>query len=489
MVIDLQILRRPTKKGNINRYLVLTYLLPVLLGVGGLIVAAGYSLQEALVEQAKREMSLRGMMLAQIAHEFQEHKVPFTDPSFHSWLRTSAQDLRGSIAVLDVTSQVVVSSDERAIIPSASDAPELVEARGGKIRAEIRQDEHLHEKRLFVTAPFFGEGEGKDLLKGILRLSVSMAPVQAEIRSTWINLVSAGLVILGLTILASLWLARWIALPIRTLTLATEAIAAGDLDQQVPSAGPDEVQRLAHSFNRMAERVKDLLERQRAFAANAAHELRSPLTGLGLRLDILRRHCQEDPRLVQVYLLQMEHEVAYLQRLVEHLLVFANLDDGQSLPMAALDLAPLFYEAADASEPQAREARLQIRVEVPSHLPSVAANAEGMRIVVQNLLDNAIRNTPAGGEVMLQAKGVDGTVVMTVTDTGQGIAAEHLPHIFERFYRVKSGKSRLGRGAGLGLALVKSLVEAFGGQVAVDSHIGSGTRFTISLPSMGALHP
>jgi signal transduction histidine kinase len=234
----------------------------------------------------------------------------------------------------------------------------------------------------------------------------------------------------------------------------------------------------------MAERVKSLLERQRAFTANAAHELRSPLTGLRLRLEVLQKHAQEEPQLVRTYLPEMEREIAYLQRLVEHLLTLAGLDEGQSLPLTPIDLAPLCYEVAEAAGPLAREASLLINVEVPSHLPPVAANAEAMRMVVRNLLDNAIRNTPAGGGVTLEARGVNGTVVLIVTDTGHGIGAEHLPHIFERFYRVESGKTRPGRGAGLGLTLVKSLVEAFDGHVSVDSQIGRGTRFTIVLPSI-----
>jgi signal transduction histidine kinase len=180
----------------------------------------------------------------------------------------------------------------------------------------------------------------------------------------------------------------------------------------------------------------------------------------------------------------MEQEIAYLQRLVEHLLMLAGLDEGQSLPQTPIDLAPLLYEVAEAAGPLALAARLTIHLEVPSHLPYVATNTEAMWMVVRNLLDNAIRNTPAGGAVTLQAHGDERAVVLTVADTGQGIAVEHLPRIFDRFYRAESGKTRSGRGAGLGLTLVKSLVEAFGGQISVDSQVERGTHFTITLPSI-----
>lgn len=482
MGTDSHIRRLPLKSGRVNSYLVLTYLLLVLLGVGGLIVAVGFSLQRAIVERAKRELSLRGMMLAQAAHEFQEHRIHLTDSSFRAWVRTSAKDFGGSMIVIDLRSGDQVSSDEQVIAHAPLDDAELAEVRAGKLRSKIRWDEQLHERRLVVTAPVLDGGVKKAVLQGIVRLSVSMVPVRTEVRSTWINLIGAGTVILAITILVSLRLARWISIPLRTLTLATESVAAGDLDQTVPSIGPEEMRRLAQSFNRMAERVKQLLDRQRAFAANAAHELRSPLTGLRLRLDVLQKHAQDEPQLFQAYLPQMEREIAYLQRLVEHLLTLAGLDEGQSLPRIPIDLAPLCYEVAEAAEPLAREASLLMKVEVPSHLPPVAANAEAMRMVVRNLLDNAIRNTPAGGEITLQAQGDERAVTLAVADTGHGIADEHLPRIFDRFYRVESGKTRSGRGAGLGLTLVKSLIETFGGRISVESQVGRGTRFTIALP-------
>lgn len=482
MGTDSHIRRLLLKSGRVNSYLVLSYLLLVLLGVGGLIIAVGHSLQKAIVERAKRELSLRGMMLAQTAHEFQEHRIRFTDPLFRSWVRTSSKNIGGVIVVIDLTSGSQVSSDEQATAHVPFSDAELAEAQAGKFRSKIRWDEQLHENRLVVAAPFFNGSQQKETLEGIVRISVPTVHAQADIRSIWVSLIAAGGVILVITILVSLRLARWISTPLQTLTLATEAVAAGDLDQTVPSIGPEEVRRLAQSFNRMTERVKHLLDRQRAFAANAAHELRSPLTGLRLRLEVLQKHAQDEPQLFQTYLPQMEREIAYLQRLVEHLLTLAGLDEGQAFPRTPIDLAPLCYEVTEAAEPLAREASLLIKVEVPSHLPPVAANAEAMRMVVRNLLDNAIRNTPAGGVVTLQAQGDERTVTLAVADTGQGIAAEHLPRIFDRFYRVESGKTRSGRGAGLGLTLVKSLVETFGGQISVESQVGRGTRFTIALP-------
>jgi signal transduction histidine kinase len=348
---------------------------------------------------------------------------------------------------------------------------------------------------VFVATPVTGE---KGEMAGIAQLSMSMVPLYREMRQSWINLLTVGGVILAITTLASLVLAHQVTGPILSLTAVSEAIAAGRVDQQVTPSGPDEIERLGHSFNRMAARVRDMLARQQAFVANAAHELRSPLASLRLRLDMLQAHGADDPGLRQHYLRQMTQEVGHLQRLVDHLLALSSLDEGTTLPRSSLDLAPVLYEVADEMAPLAQTAGVHMRLDVPPHLPPVAANPDAMAMLVRNLLDNAIKYTPAGGQVtmsaavggrpskpVLRSQGADvppSGIVIQVADTGPGIAAEDLPHIFERFYRVDKARSRRQGGAGLGLALVRAIVEAQGGWMGVDSVLGKGSTFTVYLP-------
>jgi signal transduction histidine kinase len=355
-----------------------------------------------------------------------------------------------------------------------------------------------------------------------------MVPLYAEIRRTWLSLLAAAGVVLAATALVSLVLARQVAGPIRSLTTVTEAVASGHLDQQVAPAGPDEVERLGRAFNRMAGQIREMLARQQAFVANAAHELRSPLTGLRLRIEMLQRHGRDNPELAQRYLHQMEAEVDHLRRMVDHLLTLSRLDDGQDLPRLPLDLAPILYDLADDMGPLAQAAGIHLEVDMPPHLPAVLANADSIHMVVRNLLDNAIKYTSAGGRVTLQATADDprwddwsmrspglaerardhhssfvasaslrtglrrsspGTanpaVIIQVSDTGSGITLEHLPHIFDRFYRVNETRSRSQGGAGLGLSLVRSIVEAHNGEVDVRSVPGKGSTFTIRLPVVG----
>jgi two-component system phosphate regulon sensor histidine kinase PhoR len=240
-----------------------------------------------------------------------------------------------------------------------------------------------------------------------------------------------------------------------------------------------------------------MLARQQSFVANAAHELRSPLASLQLRIEMLQRHGSTDPDLTQRYLQQMEHDVDSLRQLVDHLLALSSLDEGVVPALAPLDLAPILHALAEALTPLAQAAGVRVRVDVPAHLPAVLANADAIRMIVRNLLDNAIQYTPPSGLVTLQATTADqpigtlstidhdtqpSSIVVQVIDTGPGIPADHLPYIFERFYRVDKARSRRQGGAGLGLALVRAVTEAQGGSVSVESTVGGGSAFTVCLP-------
>jgi len=503
---------------NLRHRLLLTYLTLMVLSVGGLIVWTGLRLQMVAIEQAEHNLELEAFIIANALQEPLQKWGKGKNPegrSLESLVRSYAESTGGRVTVTDARLQVLLSSDERLPLHNEENHPEFIAARGGWEQHDIRWDEWRGEERLFVAAAVTEEGKK---VVGFVQLSVPMAPIYTEIRKTWLSLLAAGGIVLIATATISLMLARHIAGPVQSLTIVTEEMAAGRLEQRVTPAGPDEIQRLGRAFNRMAERVREMLARQQAFVANAAHELRSPLTSLRLRLEMLQTHAHNDGELTQRYLGQMEREVDHLRRMVDHLLALSSLDEGAHPPRISLDLARLLYELADEVGPLAQQAGLNLRVDVPPHLPTIEANPEQMRIVVRNLLDNAIKYTPAGGQIALKATTDDGqptaeanlaavsgqppalsgaegsAVIIQVADTGIGIPAEALPHLFERFYRVdktrslRSGQARSRRqgGAGLGLALVRSIVEAHDGEVDVRSQFGAGTVFTLRLPTSGS---
>jgi signal transduction histidine kinase len=495
-------MRLPWLPRKLHARLLLTYLVLTGMGLGGLIVWMGLRLQAAVHERAVHDLHVQALVIANaLAEPFEQWRDPTSGdrPAFEALVRSYAHSVGARVTVLSPALHVLVSSDETVPMAVVQASPEMEAAWTGQARQDVRWDAWRQEWRVFVAALLRPEERAFD---GIVQLSIPLAPLTREIRRTWLWLLTAGGVILAVTSLVSLGLAYQVTEPIRHLTTVTDAIAGGKLEQRVTPAGPDEVARLGRTLNRMAAYVQGMLARQQAFVAHAAHELRSPLASLRLRLEMVQCHGPTNLDLTQRYLQQMEHDVDHLQRLVDHLLALASLDEGVVPALTPVDLAPLLHELAEALTPLAQAAGVRVRVDVPAHLPAVLANADAIRMIVRNLLDNAITYTPPSGLVTLQATIADhpgetararaqdvqpSSLVVHVMDTGPGIPPDHLPHIFERFYRVDTARARRRGGAGLGLALVRAATEAQGGSVTVASTMDVGSTFTVRLPLAPAI--
>ena len=459
--------------------LLATYLALMLLGLGGVVAWTGLRLEATTFERAERTLTTEALFAASELREPLEALRKGKTHNINALLPAMAQRTGGRVVLFGPRLETLATSDaSQQLDAPTSAAPELAAALQGKKRFDIRRDPGGQE-RLFVAAPVHPEERRVD---GVVQLSVPTAPLYAEISGMWAGLALAGGVALLAIALASVLVARQIARPVLKLTGVTEAMAGGDLSQRVRPGGPDEIERLGRAFNRMADQVQEMLARQQAFVADAAHELRTPLTGIRLRLEMLQKHGSEDAGLYQRYVPQLAREIEHLQRLVEHLLALTRLDRNGESPRANVDLAPMLYDMADEIGGLAKAAGLTLHVEVPAHLPLVRVNVDAMRSVVRNLLDNAIQYTPSDGQITLRARERDAGAEMSVLDTGQGIPPESLQRIWERFYRVDTARSRRQGGAGLGLALVRAIVEAHGGRVSVQSDLGKGSTFTVWLP-------
>jgi len=466
--------------------LALTYMLLVLLSVGGLIVWAGARLQTATFEQQERNLEIQAQLIANALRDEvgdDADKVPAA--ALRSLLQNYAQetglgasDELARVTLVDDKLRVLASSDPRVTQGVESNHTEFVAARAGYEQHEIRWDEFANQERVFVAAALRGEHD----VNAYVQLSMSTAPLYAMVRQMWLGLASVGAIILALTALVSVALARSIARPVKRLTATSEAIAQGQLEQRVTPEGPDEIERLGRAFNQMTERLRELLAREKEFAGNAAHELRSPLTGLRLRLELLQDTARTNPAVTQKYLAQMENEVAHLQRVVEQMLALAALEQGKLAPRANFDPAPLLYDLADDISPLIQAAQVEFQIQAPEHLPLIHANADQVRMALRNVLENAFKYTPPRGKVILSANALPDFVEIVVRDTGVGIPPEALPHIFDRFYRVDTARRNLVRGSGLGLALTRLIVQANEGEIAVTSVLGQGSVFTIQLP-------
>jgi two-component system OmpR family sensor kinase len=316
----------------------------------------------------------------------------------------------------------------------------------------------------------------------VAQLSVSLAPVDATLRDLRNSLVASGFVIFGIGI-GLAWLLTGLGLrPLGRIAGAADRITAGDLSARAGlPEGNDEIGRLGRAFDDMVEQVEATLRSQRQFAADASHELRSPLTVLGGYVDVLAREPLAASEAGQRALAAMRREIDRLSRLAADLLLLTHLEaGGRQVERRDVDLGELVEGVAEATRVMAPGRHVE------SHrngmLP-VRADPDRLTQAVMNLVDNALRHAPADGRIELSTRADDGFAVAAVTNGGVPIPAEHLPHLFERFYRVATTEDTDSRSphAGLGLSIVRAIVTASGGEVTVASDERS-TRFEIRLP-------
>lgn len=468
---------------SLQSRLLLTFVTLMALGLGGVILLSGWQLTAQSLDRSKQALGLQGQIIANALREPIERGNDAgvnVGRSLDALIGSYAQGIGGRVTLVDPQSNVMLSSDPAVPVHIAENHNELIAARDGVLQSNIRWDQWGKEERLFVAAPIIGD-RGQEL--GFVQLSLPTAPIYAEQQRTWLMFIVIGVVVLLVTVAASTLIARQIAIPVQKLTSTSEQIAAGHLDERVSPAGPNEILRLGVAFNRMAERVQEMMAQQREFVDNAAHELRSPLTSLRLRIEMLQTRGKNDAELTQHYLAQMEREVGYLQRMVDHLLALASVESGErAAPQKPLDLSRILYAVTDAMSDTVQQAGLKLQTDIPEHLPEIQANAEQMNMMIRNLIDNAIKYTRRGGTIKLVAETTRDEIEIQVTDTGIGIPADALPQIFDRFYRVDASHSRAQGGAGLGLSLVRSIAEAHGGRVDVLSRVNEGSAFKVYLP-------
>ena len=331
--------------------------------------------------------------------------------------------------------------------------------------------------RVFFTPITFGNET-----IATLQIARNLAPEQAILRQFTSNLFGLIIVALALGAGGGYWLAGAALRPIQEATAtALEITRTGRLDRRVPVRGQrnDEVGRLISTFNEMLDRLGELFERQRRFSADISHELRTPLTTILGNISLLKRPRGLPQEERDEMLAETEAEAQRMRRLVTDLLLLTQADADMTLSRERVELDTIFLEVYQ----QARRRATSIEVRI-LHEDQVVVwgDADRLRQMLINLVDNAIQYTPAGGRIELSLECLSNQAQITVSDTGQGITPEDLPHIFDRFYRADKARSRAAGGAGLGLSIVKWVVEAHHGEIDVSSTVGVGSAFHVRLP-------
>jgi len=376
--------------------------------------------------------------------------------------RGAGQTMTGG-ATFSAERFLVVSPEGQVVVDTA-----------GELLGEPLEASYIEE-----GAPIVVDGQTVGTLLATTRdLSGQAEPDRQFIEAVNRAVLWAVLLVAAASLVAAFFLSCQLVSPLRQLTVAAEAMASGDLSTRVRVRARDEVGELAWAFNQMAADLEAAQTQRRQMTADIAHELRNPLSIIRGNLEAL---------LDGVYPADAEHlaaiheETMLLQRLVEDLRLLSLADTGQlKLVHTDVDVAALLNGIAEGAQAVAEDKGVTMRVDLPSAPLLIDGDADRLRQVIGNLVGNALRYTPPGGEIALRARREEGQVQIQVSDTGRGIAPQDLAHVFDRFYRADAGRDRASGGSGLGLAIARALVQAHGAEIDVQSTPGQGTTFTIS---------
>jgi signal transduction histidine kinase len=293
----------------------------------------------------------------------------------------------------------------------------------------------------------------------------------------------------GMAMVLGYFLATAITDRIRGLESASRALAAGNLSARVLPTGKDEVSTLAEAFNQMAAQLQEAAERQKELErlrsdliAWVGHDLQTPLASIRAILEALADGVVDDPETVRRYLNTAQRDVRSLSLLIDDLFQLAQIDaGGLQLDLAPNSLSDLISDTLESFSELANRQGVSLEGGVEPALDPVRMDAPRIGRVLNNLVGNALRHTPAGGRVDVRARRDGSRVEVSVTDTGEGIRPEDIPHVFDQFYRGEKSRSRATGGSGLGLAISRGIVHAHGGEIRVESQPGEGTKFVFTL--------
>jgi two-component system, OmpR family, sensor kinase len=328
--------------------------------------------------------------------------------------------------------------------------------------------------------------------QGVIQVSTTTEPIKHVLMRQLLTFLALSFIALAVGLLTFLPALRRILIPLSRFTDTVELINAGNLNDRLPvNQGQMEIDRLSVSFNGMLERLehsfeaeKEAKEQMRRFVADASHELRTPLTSIHGFLEVLLRGAANHPEQLHKALKSMYGESERINKLVQDLLLLAKLDrtPDVKLSIGSLDGIVKEMEAQLLLLAGERQVHFDLEAQVTAQI-----DRDKIKQIVLNLFHNAVQHThPETGDIRVAVRSEAGEVIVSVQDNGPGIPEEHLPHLFERFYRIDTSRTRKSGGAGLGLAITKSISELHGGRIEVSSKVGEGTMFKLVLPKTKA---
>jgi signal transduction histidine kinase len=459
---------------SLRNRLILSHILPALIIIPLMGVAIAYLLEtRLLLPMVYRSLAEDATLMAQITRN---------QPIF--WQNSEAAQLlldgagpylSGSISFLTLDGHVLASSETTAdgLSGQVVELPDLV---------GVSQGEVVQLRRGPLAEVFTPVYDLTDEMIGVVRMTSRVVTVSDQIYQLRYLLG----IILMLGVLAGIGLGSYLAFsinrPIQRVTRSIQALAQGDRQAHLPEQGPDEIRALARTVNRLVDQLNSLENARRQLLANLMHELGRPLGAIRSAMQALLKGADEDRQLANELLTGMDHETARLQRLLDDLWELHDQVLGkQELNRKQVQLAEWLAGTLSPWEAAAREKGLAWRELIAPDLPPVVIDPDRMAQAIGNVLSNAIKFTPAGGEISTTVARVDHQLTVQVADTGPGIPVEEQEKIFEPFYR-SSQSRRVAEGMGLGLSIVRDIVAAHGGEIELESAPGKGSRFILQIP-------
>lgn len=464
------------KSRTLRRQLIRIYALLIVFILTFVVIWAGLVLQNSRVEHRRQELQVEASFIAGVLGG-QLADDPTEEPTL-----SRVQNMVASLEDRVQRRLIVVDARGAVLADSQGELSPLAHVSDADIAALLRAE------GIYQASPIV-QGERE---QGMVYLAMPASEVRTRTYRQWVLLIGPSLAIALVMGGVSHWLAHRLLEPVRELTHTAREMAAGALDRRIDVSTADELGDMGRAFNHMADRVTGMLAEQRAFVANASHELRTPLTSIQLWIEALLGGAKDDPATATRFLNEAAQQVERLAHMVEQLLNLSRLESGLAPAERVLTSVPELVRGAAAElEPLFVQKSQAVRLELNESLPRVSLDPDQIRRALINLLDNASKYTPPGGEIRItvdrrvgDGQDAEGAWVwIAVSDSGPGIAEQDLQHIFERFYRGERARSGGERGAGLGLAIVRCIVESqHGGRVWAESQEGQGTTVTLALP-------
>lgn len=455
----------------------LAYVGLIILGFGGLALIAGRQLSMAARQDYERQ-TLNEIQLAARGIERpldSYYKGQITASELDEVLSAYEEQTNCNLTLYLPPEATTTLTKSKALSDDLYKYPEFEAASRGKILLTERENPD-GEMTIYTAFPVTSH---RNFL-GYLQLSEPSSNLYGQINERWGTLAAGVAAITLVSLVASIYLSTSLIRPLKKLQQSALALSEGNLTHRAPEMGTDELNEVAHAFNTMADQLQAMIEEQRAFASNTSHELRTPLTTMRLRTEALRHDKTLDNSTRTRYICELDDELLRMSSLIDDLILLSRFDAKRAqMGIDHIDFIRFAENLHRSFVPEATSKNIQFQLILPKETSlEVRASLNHLFILFRNVLENALKYTATGGNVIWRIYVAGDEIVNIIQDNGQGIEPENLPHIFDRFFRGDKAHTREIQGSGLGLALVKAVAEVYGASVTIESDV-NGTTVTI----------